>query len=214
MMCFPDNSQKQLAEYLSPLYAQCWSFEGESDALLKAYSRVTKDNITKRNAEPKYEGVQVKTNPRKVIAALNAFLNKRKGLKLELYLGAVKYVPDPAQVITNWLNQLGPDKFSRSIYPVRSLLLKRKAFQHESEVRIILRSAALASSEPFNVEIDPNEVFEEVRFDSRLALFELRERKRLAEQLGYKGSMPETGGLYEGRLFEVHVDKNLNEYEK
>src|SRR5439155_3091929 len=28
---------------LTPAYAQCWTFEGESDALLRAYSRVTKD---------------------------------------------------------------------------------------------------------------------------------------------------------------------------
>src|SRR5437899_11074100 len=97
MMSAPDHSQKELSGYLRPAYAQCWSFEGQSDALLRAYSRVTRDHITHRNVEPKYEGVQVRTTPRKLISALNAFSNKRKDPDLKCYLGAVEYVPDFSQ---------------------------------------------------------------------------------------------------------------------
>src|SRR5262245_28946751 len=70
---------KQLT--LAPVYAQCWSFEGASDALLRAYSRVTKPPKgypIRRNLEPGYEGVQVTTTPRKLVAALNALLKKRE----------------------------------------------------------------------------------------------------------------------------------------
>ena len=94
MMSAPDHSQKGLAGYLRPTYAQCWSFEGQSDALLRAYSRVTRDHITHRNVEPKYEGVQVITTPQKLVSALNSFSNKRKDPDLTFYLGAVEYVTD------------------------------------------------------------------------------------------------------------------------
>jgi hypothetical protein len=212
MMCAPDYTQKHLAAYLKPVYAQCWSFEGKSDALLRAYSRVSQDGATKRNVEPKYEGVQVRTTPRKLIAALNAFSNKRADLNLDFYLGAVRYIPDPAQEITNRLNQIGPRAISQGSHRACSLLLKREAFRHESEVRIILQGAPDIGSEPFHVEVNPNELFDEVRFDSRLALFELRERERLARDLGYNGSIPETGGIYDGVMFEVHLSRHWNDF--
>jgi hypothetical protein len=52
------GSQKQLSGYLRPTYAQCWSMDGQSDALLRAYSRVSKDSVSGRNVEPKLEGVK------------------------------------------------------------------------------------------------------------------------------------------------------------
>src|SRR5438874_13643693 len=45
-MQFPDRTQAQLANYLEPVYVQCWSFEGESDALLRSYSSVDKGKVT------------------------------------------------------------------------------------------------------------------------------------------------------------------------
>ena len=52
-MSAPDGSQRPLEGYLKAAYAQCWSMDGQSDALLRAYSRVNKDSVSGRNTEPK-----------------------------------------------------------------------------------------------------------------------------------------------------------------
>src|SRR5690349_11946089 len=44
-MSAPDGAQKSLSGYLQPTYAQCWSMDGHSDALLRAYSRVSRDRV-------------------------------------------------------------------------------------------------------------------------------------------------------------------------
>jgi hypothetical protein len=211
VMAAPDRSQKELSGYLRPTYAQCWSFEGESDALLRAYSRVTRDHITQRNVEPKYEGVQVRTTPRKLVSALNAFLNKRKDPSLKFYLGIVEYVSDFPQVIINRLNLEGPVAIGEGEDRVRSLLFKREAFRHEAEVRIILLAPRDAKWEHFVVDINPNEVFEEVRFDPRLALFERKEREKLARDLGYMGPFADSG-LYQNTIFLTPLAKHWDEY--
>lgn len=47
---------------LAPAYAQCWSRTEESDTLLRAYSRVTKDSHFHRNTQQHHEGVRVRTH--------------------------------------------------------------------------------------------------------------------------------------------------------
>src|SRR5689334_4206388 len=55
---------------LPPLYAQCWSSTGESDTLLRAYSRVLKDSRFQKNVFPQEEGVRVRSTPRKILNAI------------------------------------------------------------------------------------------------------------------------------------------------
>jgi hypothetical protein len=205
-MSQPNGTQDALSAHLKPAYAQCWSFEGQSDALLRAYSRVTKDAATNRNVEPKYEGVQVRTTPRKLLRALNTFLDKRQNPELRIYLGAVQYVPNVFQAIVNNLDKLGPSAIGDGEYRAQSLLLKRVAFQHEAEVRIILIPSLQENSDLFYVDIDPDEVFDDVRFDPRLALFERYEREKKARELGYQGPFS-TDDRYLGTLVDFPVSE-------
>ncbi|WP_206523483.1 hypothetical protein, partial [Mesorhizobium sp. M5C.F.Ca.IN.020.29.1.1] len=41
----PGKSQRPLAAYLAPAWAQCWSLNPGSDTLLRAYSRVNLDPV-------------------------------------------------------------------------------------------------------------------------------------------------------------------------
>ncbi len=127
--------------------------------------------------EPRYEGVQVRSTPRKMIRALNAFSATRENLGLKFYLGAVRYTPDLAQIITNELERIGPVAIGKGEDRVTSLLWKRMAFQHEAEVRIICLAPAV-KSELFYVDVKPNEIFDEVQFDPRLRSFEVTAHPR------------------------------------
>jgi hypothetical protein len=161
--------------------------------------------------EPKYEGVQVRTTPRKLIQALRKFSNKHKNPNLKFYLGAVEYASDFPQSIINRLNLIGPSAIGAGDERVMSLLCKREAFRHEAEVRIILLDSSDANQEYFVVDINPSEVFEEIRFDPRLALFERKEREKLARSLGYTGPFCDSG-LYQTTLFQACLCKHWDEY--
>ena len=52
------TEQRQLADYLAACWAQCWSYEADSDVLLRAYSRVLLDPVSMRNTTPADEGVR------------------------------------------------------------------------------------------------------------------------------------------------------------
>jgi hypothetical protein len=60
------------------------------------------------------------------------------------------------------------------------------------------------------VPINPNEVFEEIAFDPRLATFERREREAIIRSLEYTGKITETG-LYQRTLLQVSlVDTHID----
>jgi hypothetical protein len=189
----PDNKQKGLSSYLNPARCQCWSFESESDSLLRAYSRVTIDELHKRNTEPRNEGVMVRTTPRKLSEALTEWADRVTWGKF--YLGRVEYLPheEASQKIVNILSNKGPVEIGRGENRAQSLLLKRQAFSHEDEVRLIwVCDVQRDVPKPMTVNANPNDFIEEVTFDPRLIRFELLERQQSAKALGYEGAFAES----------------------
>jgi hypothetical protein len=186
-MSAPGGGQKSLSEYLQPTYAQCWSMDGGSDALLRAYSRVSRDLVLGRNIEPQFEGVKVRTTPRLIINALEQYLEKHADQSLEFFVAKVTYVESPFQMAVNRLGEVGPTQLGTGFDRARSLTFKRKAFEHEQEVRVIALARPRTSAAFIAADIKPNEVFQEVSFDPRLMEFERREREARVRALGYTG---------------------------
>lgn len=213
MMQRPDHSQKPLNAYLHPARCQCWSFECESDSLLRAYSRVTIDPLHKRNTEPRNEGVMVRTTPRKLSAALRDWAQRVTWGKF--FLGRVEYLAndEASQKIVNILANVGPVEMGRGLYRAQSLLLKRKAFSHEDEVRLIwVCEDRREVAEALTVNLNPNDFIEEVTFDPRLIRFEFLERQQSAKALGYKGAFAESQ-LYQRTFFQTPLPWNWEDYE-
>jgi hypothetical protein len=212
MMQGPNHQQKSLALYLNTTLAQCWSFESESDSLLRAYSRVTIDKILSRNIEPRWEGVQVRTTPAKLAQALKPYADRVPWG--QFYLGRVEYLEDDAvsQKIVNILGRVGPYEIGRGDNRAHSLLLKRKQFQHEDEVRLIFVADDMREmGEPLTVNVVPNDFIDDVRFDPRLVLFERRERENYARRLGYTGSFSDSG-LYQSVFYQTLLPWNWDEW--
>ena len=203
MMQRPDNAQRELAGYLHPARCQCWSFECESDSLLRAYSRVTIDPLHRRNCEPRHEGVMVRTTPRKLSLALGSWAERVTWGKF--YLGRVEYLAreDASQKLVDILGRKGPIEIGRGENRAQSLLLKRKAFAHEDEVRLIwVCDDKRDIDKTMTVNVDPNDFIEEVTFDPRLVRFEMLERQQSARNLGYEGAFSESG-LYQKTFFQT-----------
>lgn len=181
------GQQQPLSEYLQSAYGQCWSFEGESDVLMRAYSRVNRDSVVGRNTEPRLEGVKVRTTVRKLSDALEEHVKQRGDDFYQFYVAKVSYVDDPAREAVSRLRELGPTRLGKGWDRARSLTFKRRAYRHEQEVRVIALTKIPTRHDYVAITIDKNEVFEDVSFDPRLSGIDKTEREARVRALGYTG---------------------------
>ncbi len=199
------NKQAIINQDLPPVYAQCWSATPESDTLLRAYSRVVKDPLARRNTCPRDEGVRVKTTPRKLMAALVA--NTHLTAQGRWFMGAVLY--RKTETIYNHvgttIQKHGLEAYADPVNRAILLLLKRAAFSHENELRVLfVCNDKTLSTDVLTANIDPNAVFEEATFDPRLEQFEKNERKDTALSLGFKGAIKESS-FYQRPLLVIDI---------
>ncbi len=188
-----------------PLFGQSWSGTPESDSLWRAYSIVKNDRRKTRNECPDDEGVQVRSTPRKLLDALRAWCPNDPDE--HCFVGAVRYLHqrDVERYIGDEIGARRLGAFAGGRGHAESVLFKRTAFAHEDEVRLVY---VAGEEDPAKarvlVPMDPAGVFDEVRFDPRLAPFEKIEREEEFRRLGF--DRVGRSDLYQGVLFEVVVD--------
>jgi len=133
-------------------YGQCWTLHRESDAMWRIYSQDT-------------NGVKITTTIRKLYESLFNVVSARRR-DLSCFIGRVKYLS--FKDIQNYLkNPINLESSGAGI--VDTLLIKRKAFSHEKEIRLLYwADDNEAKSELYAYEIDPHDLIDEIVFDSRL----------------------------------------------
>jgi hypothetical protein len=126
------------------MYGQCWSLHEESDAMWRIYS-------------PHNEGVVIQTSVKKF-----HLLNEIKFAAL----GPVIYYDD----LKRALDEIGS---RRSYERFTEAFLKRRAFEHENEVRLVTEDDPYCLISPpngaswFNVGLDPRQFIEGITVDPR-----------------------------------------------
>jgi hypothetical protein len=149
---------------------------------------------------------------RKLFGAAQSWAESRSGVSC--YLGAVRYgtAIQIQQHAIDLIDRNGPDAVGRGILRADLLLLKRTAFAHEAEVRLICvddeRNTAINGF--IQIPIDPNELFEEVSYDPRLISFERIEREAIAKSLGYTGPFGPSD-LYQKFILEAILPNGWKE---
>lgn len=126
---------------LPPAFAQCWSRTGESDSLLRAYSRVFKDPHFGRNICPRNEGVRVRSSPRKLLQAVRS--GNPSGLKGQWFIGAVIYLSGDAllQEIANAIDRWS-SSFRSALKSSEVAFVETRSVFTRSRSACHLRSAA------------------------------------------------------------------------
>lgn len=188
------KAPRQLADYLAPCWAQCWSTDAESDVLLRAYSRVELDPVTRRNKFPAEEGIRVTTTPRLLLAAMEGWATGHA--EVHFYLAGVQYEPEErfAQGLVNRLSRdEGPLYFATPDGRAESLCTKRMRFSDEREVRLLCVGVGRlgAGEKVRHFQVDPQALFTEVAFDPRILTFEQRERADKLRSMGFEGTIVE-----------------------
>lgn len=136
------------------MFGQCWTSQKESDAMWRIYSP-DKNNYALR----------IKTTVGKLMDA--AFVSP-KGIPA-VFVGEVSYVDDAT--ISGILSRYAQNGFHLSTSSreyAELLLLKRKEFEHEKEIRLIISEATDFKSDHTELSIDPQIFIDEITLDSRM----------------------------------------------
>jgi len=94
----------------------------------------------------------------------------------------------------------------------RSLLIKRKAFEHEKEIRLIHLDWGheLPDSNLFKYEIDPHDLISQVMIDPRISYDEFKNiQKKIENKTGYKGDIKRSLLYKLPEPVVIYLEKNL-----
>jgi hypothetical protein len=179
------------------VHGSCWTRKSVSDALWRIYS-------------PDKLSVRIGSTPRLLGASLKGALAKYPRSKW--FIGRVQYLPQGSIVrsAAALARRILQDKSETAA--ARSVLIKRRSFAHEDEVRVLVIDRHLKSKGGIlKVKVDPHEIVRSIMIDSR-APKEVVEmyRTHLKEQLGFRGRISKST-LYDlpDRLV-VELDRNWN----
>jgi hypothetical protein len=134
---------------------------------------------------PTRDGIKCKTTVRKLIRGI--YNPKDPLASLKFFIGRVAYeteaellklFADSAKYIAILTDTSGTG-------PVRALLLKRKEFAHEQEVRLIYQHSEEDPDDVALFPIDPNDLFDELVFDPRMSVFSVKAFTNYISSLGY-----------------------------
>ncbi len=174
------------------LYGQSWMACAESDAMWRIYSKVP----TKGSRDLTDEvGVKVRTKVGKLFPAL--FNSSNNAPELCFWAGRVNYLTQEglnALVADNDLMESWVTDATGKGH-VQSLLIKRDAFDHEREVRLIYdanNGYDYEANPLYFFGIDPNGVFEEIILDPRLSEQHSNEIGAAIRDAGYTGPVSQS----------------------
>lgn len=165
-----------VGELFKNFFGQCWTQEQESDAMWRIYS-------------PKSLGGRMRTTPRRLIEAIYCDANPFHDNAY--FIGKVQYFEEP-QIVTFFQD---PD-FTRQVTmglgwgQAHALLLKRTAFAHEKEVRLLFNDLhegprGLGVGRTCAFTIAPNALFDEITLDPRLDMNVANDWRNRLNALGF-----------------------------
>ena len=166
--------------YHENIYGQCWTRNKASDAMWRIYSHDT-------------EGIRIRTTPRKLLHSL--YHGGAVDPSRSCMIGKVRYLAENRML-----------SFAHSVYTdgtiekenlFQSLLVKRLAFRHEKEVRLLYFD--LHSSENgrvFGYESDPHVLVDQLMIDPRLSVSDAKTFKSAIRKETKFGGQILRSGLY------------------
>jgi len=154
-------------------YGQCWTLHSASDAVWRIYS-------------PNGDKVRIRTTVRKLLGSLYevhpSLPEVRCCLGKVLYLGQKR--------LMDYANNTFDDSGIAVENLFRSLLVKRRAFLHEKEVRLLYDEIDDKGFEKdtYSYVIEPNSLISQIMIDPRRSESEAKSIKaRIRKATGYKG---------------------------
>lgn len=154
-------------------YGQCWTTHKASDAMWRIYSE-------------KSQGVRIRTTIRKLAESLSNTQGEWKNSSC--FIGKVEYLRK--QKLLEFANNVLIGMPQSKDF-ARTLLVKRPAFQHEREVRLIYSDINKKNTKDiFSYTINPHELIEQIMIDPRLTVDEAKKIKsKIRLKTNYTGKI-------------------------
>lgn len=173
-------------------YGQSWTAQEESDAMWRIYSHAG-------------QVVKVMTVYPLLFHVLGQGIDKNRDNKLWPTIDYVFYADE--NEISEWLLSNTPMNIWAFIeLQNEGIFIKRREFEHEKEIRVILSCDNKEEKGYVELDFDPNQVFREIVIDPRMNEEEfVRQRDHLIER-GFDGSKIRKSTLYDFKKVKLEVD--------
>ncbi|MFK2902987.1 DUF2971 domain-containing protein [Dyella ginsengisoli] len=167
-----DGQEVSLEDLRGKWYGQCWTTEKETDAMWRIYSQ-NKD------------GVRVKTTVKKIFHPLwYTYINTHG--KSSCFMGKVEY-KRRKEIEMSIEKSHAQNIILGKTSMAETLLIKRKEFDHEKEVRILFQDIIhKGASKIHQYDIDLNDTLDEITADPRATLEEVEMLGEFINLLGIK----------------------------
>lgn len=166
----PDGSDETELPFHRNTYGQCWTLTSASDAMWRIYS-------------PDKSGIRVRTTIRKLLASIDD-AHSSLGYMISA-IGKVQYQSQKS------LTQFGQEIFGSSgmsnINIFKSFLIKRRAFSHEREIRLLHHDVLnRAYNGLYRYSVRPLEFIDQLMLDPRMTAKEATLcKEKLSEITGF-----------------------------
>lgn len=158
-------------------YGQCWTLQSASDAMWRIYS-------------PNSNAVRLRTTIRKLASSLWEHCGELA--PNEAFIGRVRYLPHrELEKFAKGFLRSRAGTLSMGLFAT-SLLVKRPAFKHEREVRLLYapHDKSKAVEDLFSYTIDPNKLIDQIMIDPRMATDEANTlRQEIKLRTGFVGAV-------------------------
>lgn len=162
-------------EFGDNFYGQCWSRHKVSDAMWRIYS-------------PESNGVRIRTTIPKLADSLASGLKHWQNE--QCFIGKVKYLNNKNMM--NFANTVFKGKINPEAYELaKTLLIKRPAFKHENEVRLLyFEKDSGQSGSIYKYDIDPHALIDQIMIDPRLEYSDFQKVKaEIKSKTNFKGKI-------------------------
>jgi hypothetical protein len=153
-------------------YGQCWTRKTSSDAMWRIYS-------------PNSKSVRIRTTIEKLFNSLSSTLGEFS--HIQCFIGKVRYLNNSK--LMNFAETIftGANLFRNSVY-AETLLVKRPAFRHEGEIRLLyMENGEASNNDIFSYKIDPQFLIDQIMIDPRVSYSEFKEIKSMIlNETGFK----------------------------
>jgi len=170
-------------------YSQCWSLKEECDGLWRNYKGTNEFAI------------KIKTNTQKIFDLIYDITNKFH--YLSYFIGKVDYVTDD-EIMEFFKDKINFTNYQTGLEFAQTLLIKRRSFSYEEEVRIIVRDSNKNNTDLLKIPLDLNHLIEEIIFDPWIKPEIYEEKRKEIIALGYTGKISRSS-LYDKPFFKVKL---------
>lgn len=170
-------------------YGQCWSLKKECDGLWRSY---------KGNSE---FAIKVKSTTRKLFE-LTYDINYDFH-NLSYFIGKVEYVTDD-EIANFFKNKVDFLNYQSGLEFAQTMLIKRKSFEYEDEVRLIVRDKDKRNDDLLRIPMNINDLIDEIIFDPWIKPKIYEQKKNEIIENGYTGNITRSS-LYDKPFFKVKL---------